>query len=64
MTDTQHDYCHEHGGWGSDTIPCRVCGSFSPPNTMPTMPDGLTWNQAFTWGAEQITKQLTKRLKP
>jgi hypothetical protein len=56
--DTKKDFCHEHGGWGSDVTPCKVCGVFSPPNTFPEIPEGLSFDDALKFGAEEIAKRL------
>ena len=57
---TKEDYCHDHGGWGSEYIPCRKCGVIRGKNTMPEMPSGLTLDEAFAWGAEQINGRLKR----
>jgi hypothetical protein len=57
-SDTKLDYCHDHGGWGGEGIPCKVCGVVGKPNLMPPIPSGLSFDQALQWGAEQINRQI------
>ena len=59
IPDLKTNYCHDHGGWGSDITPCKVCGKLCTSSTMPEMPKGLTWDEALQWGAKQITEILT-----
>ena len=56
----KNKYCYTHGGWGSSNIPCKVCGSLNPENTMPLIPKGLSLEEALKWGAKQITEEINK----
>lgn len=51
------EYCREHGGWGSTSKPCKVCGH-TRRDVLPEMPKGLTFDQALEWGAKEINKHM------
>lgn len=57
------DWCSEHGGWGSRTKPCKVCGAISPPNDLAEIPDGLSYDESVSFLAMEMELSISRKLK-